>query len=136
LGSQNVIEFAPAVMALGTTAFAAELLAALNRGLVIDHLAIMRFEDRIRPPVIESAVWLGGEHVAAVQRAYLERFHRLDPARHYAGVGQRVGCELAFCSAKARNIHGSRSVVLGLRYWPCGISRHCPCTWSGLFAAC
>jgi DNA-binding CsgD family transcriptional regulator len=90
VGSQDEIDFAPAVMALGTAAFATRLLAALNRGIAIDHLAIMRFEDRIRPPVIESAVWLGGEHVATVQRAYLERFYRLDPVLRYAGVDHRV----------------------------------------------
>ena len=87
---QDEIDFAPAVMALGTAAFATRLLAALNCSIAIDHLAIMRFEDRIRPPVIESAVWLGGEHVATVQRVYLERFYRLDPVLRYAGADHRV----------------------------------------------
>ena len=90
MGPQDEIDFAPAVMALGTAAFATRLLAALNCSIAIDHLAIMRFEDRIRPPVIESAVWLGGEHVATVQRVYLERFYRLDPVLRYAGADHRV----------------------------------------------
>ncbi len=71
--------FAPAIAALGTTAFAAEVLAALNRVLPVDHLSLMRFEDRRRAPVLESAVWRGGEHVSDVQRAYLEGLYRFDP---------------------------------------------------------
>ncbi len=71
--------FAGAVAALGTAAFAGELLAALNRLLPVDHLSLMRFEDRGRAPVLESAIWRGGEHVAAVQRAYLGGLYRRDP---------------------------------------------------------
>lgn len=71
--------FASAVAALGAAAFAGELLAALNRVLPADHLSLMRFEDRVRPPVIESAVWRGGRYVARVQRAYLGGLYRSDP---------------------------------------------------------
>ena len=78
-GARAPEAFAPAVAALGTTAFAAELLAALNRIVPVDHLSLMRFEDRARPPVIESAVWRGGERVAEVQRAYLGGLYRHDP---------------------------------------------------------
>lgn len=81
----NAAHLAPAVRALGTGAFATELLAALNREVVADHLSLMRFEDRQRPPVIEFAVWRGGEHVAQVQRAYLDGLYRHDPnLRHVA----------------------------------------------------
>lgn len=83
----NAGELAPAVRALGTASFAADLLAALNREIVADHLSLMRFEDRQRPPVIESAVWRGGEHVAQVQRAYLAGLYRHDPNLRFAGPG-------------------------------------------------
>ena len=81
----NAGAFASAVAALGTVAFAAELLAALNRAVAVDHLSLMRFEDRQRPPVLESAVWRGGERVAEVQRAYLEGLYRHDPNLKHAG---------------------------------------------------
>jgi hypoxanthine-guanine phosphoribosyltransferase len=42
--------FAPAVAALGSVAFAAELLTALNRFVSVDHLSLMRFADRTRRP--------------------------------------------------------------------------------------
>lgn len=71
--------FAPAIAALGTAAFAGELLAALNHVLPADHLSLMRFEDRVRPPVLESAIWRGGQHVTRVQRAYLGGLYRADP---------------------------------------------------------
>lgn len=79
---------AEAVAALGTAHFAAQLLAALNRGLVVDHLSLMRFEDRQRAPVLEFAVWRGGRQVAEVQRAYLGGLYRADPnlVRGAAGV--------------------------------------------------
>jgi DNA-binding CsgD family transcriptional regulator len=82
--------FAPAVAALGTAAFAAELLAALNRVVPIDHLSLMRFEDRDRAPVLESAVWRGGEHVAEVQRAYLDGLYRRDPNLKITGSGPSI----------------------------------------------
>jgi len=78
-GAQAADAFAPAVAALGTARFAVELLAALNRMVAVDHLSLMRFADRTRPPVLESAVWRGGEHVAEVQRAYLGGLYRHDP---------------------------------------------------------
>ena len=78
-GSQTPDAFAPAVGALGTAAFATELVAALNRIVPVDHVCLMRFEDGIRPPVLESASWRGGEHVAEVQRAYLSGLYRHDP---------------------------------------------------------
>ncbi|HWP10984.1 MAG TPA: helix-turn-helix transcriptional regulator [Ramlibacter sp.] len=71
--------FAPTVAALGTLAFASELLAALNRGVPVDHVCLMRFADRSRPPVLESASWRGGDHVGEVQRAYLAGLYRQDP---------------------------------------------------------
>lgn len=83
----NAGDLAPAVQALGTAAFAPELLATLNREIVADHLSLMRFEDRQRPPVIESAVWRGGEHVARVQRDYLAGLYRHDPSLKFAGPG-------------------------------------------------
>ncbi len=89
-GAQTPDAFAPAVAALGTAAFAAELLAALNRILPVDHLSLMRFEDRARPPVLESAVWRGGEHVAEVQRAYLGGLYRHDPNLRLAASGVRL----------------------------------------------
>ena len=89
-GAQTPDAFAPAVAALGTTAFAAELLAALNRILPVDHLSLMRFEDRARPPVLESAIWRGGEHVAAVQRAYLGGLYRHDPNLRFSGATTTV----------------------------------------------
>ena len=71
--------FAPAIAALGRTAFASELLAALNREIPVDHVCLMRIVDRARPPVLESASWRGGTHVAEVQRAYLSGLYRFDP---------------------------------------------------------
>jgi len=78
-GAQAADAFAPAVAALGTARFAVELLAALNRMVAVDHLSLMRFADRTRPPVLESASWRGGTHVAEVQRAYLGGLYRFDP---------------------------------------------------------
>lgn len=71
--------FAPAIAALGREAFASELLAALNRSVAVDHACLMRVVDRARPPVLESASWRGGAHVAEVQRAYLNGLYRFDP---------------------------------------------------------
>jgi DNA-binding CsgD family transcriptional regulator len=71
--------FAAAIAALGRAAFASELLAALNRAVPVDHVCLMRIEDRARPPVLESASWRGGTHVAEVQRAYLGGLYRFDP---------------------------------------------------------
>ncbi|MFO1296346.1 MAG: LuxR C-terminal-related transcriptional regulator [Rubrivivax sp.] len=65
--------------ALGGTAFAAELLAALNRVVAVDHACLMRFAGPSRPPVLESASWRGGEHVAEVQQAYLAGLYKHDP---------------------------------------------------------
>lgn len=84
--AQTPDALAPAVAALGAAAFAAELLAALNRFVPIDHLSLMRFADRARPPVLESAVWRGGEHVAEVQRAYLRGLYLHDPNLRLAGT--------------------------------------------------
>ncbi len=71
--------FAPAIAALGGAAFASELLAALNQTIPVDHVCLMRVVDRARPPVLESASWRGGAHVAEVQRAYLNGLYRYDP---------------------------------------------------------
>jgi len=71
--------FAPAIAALGHGDFASELLAALNRSVPVDHACLMRVVDRARPPVLESASWRGGTHVAHVQRAYLDGLYRFDP---------------------------------------------------------
>jgi DNA-binding CsgD family transcriptional regulator len=71
--------FAAAVIALGRAAFASELLAALNRAVAVDHVCLMRVVGRERPPVLESASWRGGAHVAEVQRAYLNGLYRYDP---------------------------------------------------------
>jgi DNA-binding CsgD family transcriptional regulator len=71
--------FAPAITALGRAAFASELLAALNQSVPVDHVCLMRVADRARPPVLESASWRGGAHVAEVQRAYLAGLYRFDP---------------------------------------------------------
>ncbi len=71
--------FAPAIFALGRAAFASELLAALNQSVPVDHVCLMRVADRARPPVLESASWRGGAHVAEVQRAYLNGLYRFDP---------------------------------------------------------
>ena len=90
-------DFAPVVAALGEARFAAELVAALNRSLAVDHVCLMRFAHqagragrtgrtgrrsqtgRERPPVLESASWRGGDHVGAVQQAYLAGQYRHDP---------------------------------------------------------
>jgi DNA-binding CsgD family transcriptional regulator len=70
---------APVVSALGEAAFALELVAALNRSVAVDHVCLMRFADRGRPPVLESASWRGGDHVGSVQQAYLSGLYRHDP---------------------------------------------------------
>jgi len=44
-GARTPEAFAPAIAALGSAAFAAELLAALNRIVPVDHLSLMRFAD-------------------------------------------------------------------------------------------
>lgn len=71
--------FARAVSSLGGLAFASELLAALNHSVPVDHVCLMRFADRSRPPVLESASWRGGDHVGEVQQAYLGGLYRHDP---------------------------------------------------------
>jgi len=71
--------FAPVVAALGGMSFASELVAALNRSVPVDHVCLMRFADRIRPPVLESASWRGGDHVGEVQQAYLAGLYKRDP---------------------------------------------------------
>ncbi len=71
--------FAAAVAALGHASFASELLAAINHSVAVDHACLMRVADRARPPVLESASWRGGTHVADVQRAYLAGLYRSDP---------------------------------------------------------
>jgi DNA-binding CsgD family transcriptional regulator len=71
--------FAQPVAALGGLAFASELLAALNQRVPVDHVCLMRFADRNRPPVLESASWRGGNHVGAVQNAFLAGLYRHDP---------------------------------------------------------
>lgn len=86
----EVDRLAEVVAALGTADFAAGLLRAINRHVAVDHLAIMRFEDRRRPPVIESAVWRGGELVASTQRIYLDRFYPHDPVLRCFGNGPRL----------------------------------------------
>jgi len=83
--------FAPTVAALGGAAFASELLAALNLSVPVDHVCLMRVVDRARPPVLESASWRGGTHVAEVQRAYLAGLYRFDPNLSLpAGAGVAV----------------------------------------------
>ena len=84
--AQSADAFAPAVAALGSASFAGELLAGLNRFVFVDHLALMRFADQARAPVLESAVWRGGEHVAEVQRSYLQGLYRHDPNLRLAGT--------------------------------------------------
>jgi DNA-binding CsgD family transcriptional regulator len=71
--------FAPAISALGREAFASELLAALNRCVPVDHVCLMRVVDRAQPPVLESASWGTGTHVAEVQDVYLNGLYRFDP---------------------------------------------------------
>jgi len=71
--------FAEAIAAVGRDAFASELLAALNRSVPVDHACLMRVVDRTRPPVLESASWRGGAHVAEVQSVYLNGLYRFDP---------------------------------------------------------
>lgn len=82
-GSSSVSTWSPSlagvVAALGGTGFAGELLAALNRGVAVDHACLMRFAGSTRPPVLESASWRGGEHVAEVQQAYLAGLYKHDP---------------------------------------------------------
>lgn len=77
--------FAPVVTALGSPGFAGALVAALNRIVRVDHLCLMRFDGGLRAPVLESASWRGGEHVAEVQRAYLDGYYRSDPNLRLAG---------------------------------------------------
>jgi DNA-binding CsgD family transcriptional regulator len=86
----NVEPFAPVVAALGSSSFAAELLAALGAIVPIDHLSLLRFVDRNRPPVLESAVFRGSRHVAEVQKAYLEGLYRSDPSLRLAGSAAGV----------------------------------------------
>ena len=69
----------PVISALGEVEFAAELVAALNRQGPVDHVCLMRFVDRERPPVLESASWRGGDRVGVVQQAYLAGLYRQDP---------------------------------------------------------
>jgi len=69
----------PVIAALGEASFAAELVAALNRRVPVDHVCLMRFVDRERPPVLESASWRGGDRVGEVQQAYLAGLYRQDP---------------------------------------------------------
>jgi DNA-binding CsgD family transcriptional regulator len=71
--------FAPVVASLGAMSFASELVGALNRIVPVDHVCLMRFADRSRPPVLESASWRGGDHVGEVQQAYLSGLYRRDP---------------------------------------------------------
>lgn len=75
----GAVAYAPVVAALGRNGFAAALLAALNRDVPVDHVCLMRFASRKRAPVLESASWRGGAHVAAVQHAYLGGLWRHDP---------------------------------------------------------
>lgn len=79
VGDAPSMALASAVAALGGESFAAALLAALNARVAVDHVCLMRFADRARPPVLESASWRGGEHVASVQQAYLAGQYRHDP---------------------------------------------------------
>jgi len=86
-------DYAPVVAALGDVRFAGELVAALNRSVPVDHVCLMRFVDRSRPPVLESASWRGGEHVGEVQQAYLAGLWRHDPnlaLRCGAGIAVRL----------------------------------------------
>jgi hypothetical protein len=83
------LAFVPAVAALGGPGFAAAL-AGLNRRVAVDHVCPMRLAGCGRAPVLESASWRGGDHVAAVQQAYLGGLYRHDPhhrRRHRRGVG-------------------------------------------------
>ena len=73
------VAFTQPIAARGTLAFASELVAALNHSVAVDHVCLMRFADRSRPPVLESASWRGGDHVGEVQRAYLAGLYRHDP---------------------------------------------------------
>lgn len=77
--SASATDYAPVVAALGEVRFAAELVAALNRSVPVDHVCLMRFADRTRPPVLESASWRGGDRVGEVQQAYLGKLYRHDP---------------------------------------------------------
>ena len=71
--------FATVIAALGRAGFANELLASLNRSVLVDHVCLMRVVDHALPPVLESASWRGGSHVAQVQSAYREGLYRFDP---------------------------------------------------------
>lgn len=75
----DAVAYAPVVVALGCSDFAAALLAALNREVRVDHVCLMRFASRKRAPVLESASWRGGTNVPAVQHAYLGGLWRHDP---------------------------------------------------------
>jgi DNA-binding CsgD family transcriptional regulator len=70
---------APAVAALGGVGFANALAGSLNRAVPVDHVCLMRFADRSRAPVLESASWRGGDRVGDVQQAYLAGLYRHDP---------------------------------------------------------
>lgn len=72
--------FAPVIAASGGARFADELIAALDRIVRVDHLCLMRFDARTRPPSLESATLRGGEHVSEIQRAYLGGHFRTDPS--------------------------------------------------------
>jgi DNA-binding CsgD family transcriptional regulator len=86
----SIEPFAPVVAALGSASFAAELLASLGAIVPIDHLSLLRFFDRNRPPVLESAVFRGSRHVAEVQKAYLEGLFRSDPSLRLAAAAPGV----------------------------------------------
>jgi DNA-binding CsgD family transcriptional regulator len=92
--------FAPVVAALGGMSFASELVAALNRSVPVDHVCLMRFADRIRPPVLESASWRGGDHVGEVQQAYLAGLYKRDPNLELPGK-EGVSVHLLACNSVA-----------------------------------
>lgn len=76
--------FAPVVAASGDPTFVDELIAALDRVVRVDHLCLMRFDSRTRPPSLESATLRGGKHVPEVQQAYLAGHFRHDPSLRVA----------------------------------------------------
>src|SRR6185369_6478512 len=90
--------FAPVVAALGGMSFASELVAALNQSVPVDHVCLMRFADRIRPPVLESASWRGGDHVGEVQQAYLAGLYKRDPNLKLPGK-EGVSVHLLDCNS-------------------------------------
>ena len=98
--------FAQAVAALGGVDFARALLSALNRSVPVDHVCLMRFTDRQRPPVLESASWRGGDRVGEVQQAYLGGLYLCDPNLTQAlgpGVAVRLLRRDAIADAHYRN---------------------------------